>query len=55
MAVTTDLYNLDLLAKLRVLLRQVLFNLAIAAIAEANLKRISAEQKSACTGLIQDR
>ena len=44
MAVTRDLYNLNLLAKLTVLLRQTLFTVAIAAIAEANLLRISAEQ-----------
>ena len=37
-----DLYNLNLYAKLMVLLR--LYNLTIAAIAEASLVRISAEQ-----------
>ena len=35
MEVTKDLYNLNLLAKLRVLLRQVLFDLVTAVIAEA--------------------
>ena len=44
MEVTRDLYNLSLLAKLMVLQRQILFNLAIAAIADAILMRISAEQ-----------
>ena len=39
-----DLYNLDLLAKLMMLHHQILFNLAIAAIAKAILIRISAEQ-----------
>ena len=42
MEVTRDLYNL--LAKLMVLLRQILVNLAIAAITEVILMRISAEQ-----------
>ena len=41
---TRDLYNLNLLVKLMVFLRQIMFNLAIAAIAEAILMRISAEQ-----------
>ena len=41
MEVTRDLYNLNLLSKLMVLLRQILFNLAIA---EEVLMRISAEQ-----------
>ena len=41
---TRDLYNLNMLAKLMVLLRQIQFNLAIAAIAETNLMRISVEQ-----------
>ena len=39
-----DLYNLNLLAKLMVLLHQILFNMAIAAVAVAILMRISAEQ-----------
>ena len=38
------MYNLNLLAKLTALLRQIKFNLAIAAIAEAILMRISARQ-----------
>ena len=42
--VTRDLYNLNLLVKLMAFLRQIMFNLAIAAIAEAILTRISAEQ-----------
>ena len=41
---TRDLYNLNLLAKLMVLHRQILFSLAIAAIAKAILMRISAAQ-----------
>ena len=41
---TRDLHNFNLLAKLMVLLRQILFNLAVAAIAGANLMWISAEQ-----------
>ena len=41
---TRDLYNLNLLAKLMVLHYQILFNLIIAAIAEAILMRISSEQ-----------
>ena len=41
---TRDLCNLNLLAKLMVSLHQILFNLAVAAIAEAVLLRISAEQ-----------
>ena len=44
MEVTRDSYNLNLLERLMVLLRQILFNLAIAAIAEAILMQISAEQ-----------
>ena len=44
MEVTTDVYSLNLLAKLMVLHRQILFSLAVAVIAEANLMRISAEQ-----------
>ena len=44
MEVTRDLYNLNLLAKLKVLLSQILFNLVNAAIAEAILMQISAEQ-----------
>ena len=39
MKVTRDLYNLNLLAKLMVLFRQILLNLAIAAITEAILKQ----------------
>ena len=43
MEVTRDLYNLNLLVKLMVLHRQILFSLAIAAIAaQAILMRISA-------------
>ena len=38
------MYNLNLFAKVMVLLHQILFNLAIAAIAEAILIRTSAEQ-----------
>ena len=38
------MYNLNLLAKLMVLLHQILFNMAIAAVAVAILMRISAEQ-----------
>ena len=41
---TKDLYNLNLLAKLMVLHYQILFNLIIAAIAEAILMRISSKQ-----------
>ena len=44
---TRDLYNLNLLAKLMVLLHQILFNLAIAAIAEAILLQIAG---AICTG-----
>ena len=44
MEATRDLYNLNLVGKLMVLLRQILFSLAIAAIAEAILMRTSAEQ-----------
>ena len=44
MAVTTDLYNLNLLVKLMVLPHHILFNVATAAIAEAILMWISAEQ-----------
>ena len=43
---TRDLYSLNLPAKLMVLHRQMLFSLAIAAIAEASLMRTSAEQVS---------
>ena len=39
---TRDLYNLNLLAKLMVLYCQILFRMAIAAIAEAIVMRISA-------------
>ena len=42
--VTRDSYSLNLLAKLLVLHRQILFSLATAAIAEAILMRTSAEQ-----------
>ena len=42
--VTRDSYNLNLLAMLMVLVRQILYNQAIAALAEAILMRISAEQ-----------
>ena len=41
---TRNLYNLNLLAKLMVLHRRILFSLTIAAIAEAILMRTSAEQ-----------
>ena len=41
---TRDLFNVKLLANLMVLLRQILFNLTIVAVAEAILMRISAEQ-----------
>ena len=41
---TRDLSGLNLLAKLMVFHRQILFSLAIAAIAEAILMRTSAEQ-----------
>ena len=44
MEVTKDLFNLNLLAKLMVLLCQTLFNLAIAAVSEAILMRIFTEQ-----------
>ena len=44
MEATRDLQSLNLLAKLTVLHRQILFSLAIAAIAEAILMRTSAEQ-----------
>ena len=37
---TRDLYNLTLFAKMMVLLRQILFDLAIAAITKAKLMRI---------------
>ena len=42
MEVTRDFYSLNLLAKLMVLHRQILFSLAIATIAEAILMRTSA-------------
>ena len=45
MAVTTDLYNLNLLVKLMVLPHHILFNVATAAIAEAILMWISADQE----------
>ena len=41
---TRELQSLNLLAKLMVLNRQILFSLAIAAVAEAILMRTSAEQ-----------
>ena len=41
---TRDMHSLNLLAKLMVLYRQILFSLATAAIAEAILMRTSAEQ-----------
>ena len=44
MQVIRDFYILNLLSKLMVLLRKILFNLAIAAIAQEILIRISAEQ-----------
>ena len=44
MEVIRDLQSMNLLAKLMVLHRQVLFSLAIAAIAEAILMQISPEQ-----------
>ena len=44
MGVTRDMYSLNLLVKLMVLIRQILFNLAIADIAKAILMLISAEQ-----------
>ena len=40
---TRDLYSLNMLAKLLVLHRQILFSLAIATIAEAILMRIFVE------------
>ena len=43
---TRNLYNLNLLAKLMVLHRRILFSLTIAAIAEAILMRTSAKQES---------
>ena len=46
MEVTRDLLSLNLLTKLMVLHRQILFSLAIVAIAEPILIRISAEQIS---------
>ena len=44
MEVTRDLYSLQLHVKLMVLHHKILFNLAIAAFAEAIVMRISAEQ-----------
>ena len=49
---TRDLYNLNLFVKLMVMLRQILFKLAIAAIAEAVVMLISAEQEPSLTGLL---
>ena len=43
---TGDLYNSNLFANLMMLIRQILFNLAIAAITEAISMRISGEQVS---------
>ena len=43
MEVTKDLYNLNLLAKLMVLLLQILFTPATVAIAETILMQISAQ------------
>ena len=43
MEVTRNLYSMNVLAKLMVLHRQILFNQAIVAIAEAILMRTSAE------------
>ena len=48
MEVTKDLYSLNLLAKLMVLHRHILFNEDIAAIAEAMLTQ---SRYSSCTGL----
>ena len=50
MEVTRDLQSLNLLAKLMVLYRQILFCLAVAAIAEAILMQTSAEQVTCCAG-----
>ena len=41
MAVTRDLYCLNLLAELMLLLHQILFNLPIAVIAEAKERRLN--------------
>ena len=46
MEATRDRYNLNLLAKLMVLLRQILFNLAVAAVAEAILVPITSGRMS---------
>ena len=46
MEVTRDVYSLNLFAELTVLRHQILFSLAVAAIAEAILTRTSAEQVS---------
>ena len=51
MEVARDLYSLNLLAKLMVLHRQILFSLAIAAIADAILKRASAQQGPSLQGV----
>ena len=48
---TRDLYNLNLLAKLLILHSKILLNLAIAAIAEAIVIRISAEQVPSLYGV----
>ena len=51
--VTRGLYNLSLLAKLMMPHCQILFNLVIAAFAEALLLWISAERCHPCTELVQ--
>ena len=51
MEVTRDLYSLNLLVKLMVLLHQILFNLVIAAIVEAILIQIFAEQMPSLHGV----
>ena len=50
---TRNLCNLNFLAKLMVLHRHILFNLAIAVFAEAILMRISAEHRHPYTGCSQ--
>ena len=51
MKVSRDLYNLNLLAKLIVLLHQISFNLAIAAISEVIQMWISAEHVPSLHGV----
>ena len=51
MEVARDLYSWNLLAKLMVLHRQILFSLPVAAIAEAILVRTSVEQKPSLHGV----